>query len=291
MIKTLVVASAHELHTLEAVYKAAADMKLEYLLVGDAERIKHLSDDLGYMPVSGSIIEAADEAECARKAVSAVRSLNSGVLVKGMMETATLLSMVLNKDDGIRDSQTLSHIAVLEVPGYHKLVSVTDGGMCINPTLSQKADIVRNAVKFYGGLGINGVKIAALSASEAVSSKIQESVDAAELVKMCGEGELGDCLLEGPLSFDIAVSGKAAGVKGFESRVSGDVDILLVPNIITGNILCKCLIHWGNAVMAGAVLGAKVPIVLASRGASTLEKLRSIAVCVGADLSSVQIST
>jgi phosphate butyryltransferase len=144
------------------------------------------------------------------------------------------------------------------------------------PTLEQKADIARNAATFFRSIGYKRPNIAALCASEIRSEKMPETVDAAELQAMCQRGELGDCLLEGPLSFDIAVSHESAVIKGFKSEISGETDILLIPNITVGNVLAKGLIYWAKAVMAGCIIGAKTPIVLTSRGASTEEKLLSI---------------
>jgi phosphate butyryltransferase len=272
--KTLVVAAAHDVHTLEAVYEAADEMGIEYILIGRKAEILHLSSIMGKTPAN--VINCNDDAETARLAVRTVRGLDGAVLMKGLIETPALLSAVLNKEEGIRESATLSHAAILEIPKYHKLVTITDGGMCAYPTLPQKADIIKNTLDFYAGFGITGIKVAVLSASETVNEKIPESTDAVELVKMHQNGEFGGCILEGPLSFDLAVSREAAEVKGFKSRVSGDVDVLLVPNVTAGNILCKGLIYWGGAKMAGAVLGAKCPIVLVSRGASAEEKRLSI---------------
>ena len=277
--KTLVAAAAHDEHTLEAIYDATKEFPMQYRLVGNREKIMAISTKLGTTPDPNAIVDATDDNDCARKAVALVRNGMGDLLMKGMLESGVLLKAVLDKDSGIRSSETLSHLAVLEVPGYHKLVGVTDGGMLPYPTLEQKAAIVRNTVAFYERLGFKQPKFAALSASESVSGKIPETVDAAELQAMCERGELGDCLLEGPLPFDISVSREAASVKGVSSKVSGDVDVFLVPNITAGNVLAKGLIYWGKTKMAGCVLGAKVPIVLVSRNATAEEKLFSIMLC------------
>ena len=273
---TLVAAAAHDKHTLEAIYNAAGKYNFNYLLVGDRDQIVSISSGLGVSPDPDTIIDGKDDTDCARTAVDLIRNGSGTVLMKGLLETGTLLKEVLNKETGIRDSNILSHLAVLEVPGYHKLIGITDGGMIPYPDLEQKADIVRNAAAFFRGLGYKCPKIAALCASETVSEKMQETVDASHLQSMCSRGNLGDCFLEGPVSFDIAVSRESALTKGFSSEISGEADIFLVPNISTGNILAKGLIYWANAKMAGVVLGAKAPIVLVSRAASPEEKLLSI---------------
>ena len=278
----LVVAAAHDRDTLEAVYGAADFFGLGYLLVGDGEKIKRFSDEMGRSPDGGSIVHSLDDESTAKTSVSIIKDMTNGVLVKGMIETSTLLRAVVNKESGIRAEKTMSHVAFLELPSYHKLFAVTDGGMCQNPTLEQKADIVKNAVRMYRSIAGKGYepKIAALSASETVNPKLEESVHCAELKKMAGDGEFGRVVFEGPISFDLAASKKAAHKKGYDSPVCGDADIFLVPNITTGNVFCKCLIEWAGAKMAGAILGAAAPIVLVSRAASAEEKLNSVALCI-----------
>lgn len=277
---TLVVVAAHDAHTLQAVYSAEKELPMRYILVGDRQKIMEISAEIGYSPDVDDIVDGGDNADCARKAVELIRQGRGDVLMKGILETDTLLKAVLDKQTGVRGTGTISHLAILEIPGYHKLLGVTDGGMIPNPDLTQKADIVRNTVSFYKRLGVNELKVAALTASESVSAKMPETLDAAELQAMCTRGELGNCTLEGPLSFDISISRDAAILKGHPSRISGETDVLLVPNIVTGNVLCKGLLYWGGAKMAGCVLGAMVPIVLVSRGATAEEKFTSIMLCL-----------
>jgi len=274
--RTLVVAAAHDSHTLEAVYIAAEELRLKYILVGNREKILSLSSELGHSADVKTIVDAKDNAECVDRAVGLIRDGSGDALMKGLIDTKTLLRAVLDKESGIRGTGTLTHLAILASPAYHKLIGITDGGMIPNPTLNQKADIARNAAEYLRGIGYTLPKIAALCASETVSEKIQETVDAAELQAMCQRGELGDCLLEGPLSFDIAVSKESASIKGFFTEVSGDADILLMPNFTVGNVLAKGLVYWAGSKMAGCILGAKTPIILTSRGASAEEKLLSI---------------
>ena len=280
--KTLVVASAHDKHTLEAVFAAVESLPMKYLLVGDQAKIIEISRELGVSVDENDIVATTDDLECAAVSVKLIREGHGNVLMKGLIETGTLLKAVLDKEHGIRGTGTMSHLAMLEVPGYQKLIAVTDGGMIPHPTLEQKADIIRNAVLFCNGMGIETPKVAALAAAEAVSPKMPETQDAEALQEMSARGELGNCVVEGPLSFDIAVSKESAAIKKHPSTISGDVDILAVPTVATGNILCKGLLYWGSAKMAGCVLGAKVPIVLVSRGATAEEKLFSIMLCLKA---------
>ena len=276
--KTLVVAAAHDEHTLEAVFAAAEKLGIRYVLVGDRERINAVSSSLGVRLEQSVIIDSEDDDDSAKKAVAVIRENGADALMKGILETRTLLQAVLERETGIRGTGTLSHLAVLEVSAYEKLICITDGGMIPHPTLAQKADIAINAAAFYRQIGCHTPKIAAVCAAESVSPKIQETVEAAELQVMCRKGELGDCLLEGPISFDLAISKESAKIKGFHSQISGETDILLVPSITAGNVLAKGLTYWAGAKMAGCILGATAPIVLASRGASAEEKLLSIMV-------------
>lgn len=280
--KTMVVAAAHDEHTLEAVYSAAQVLPMKYRLVGDADKIVNISGKLGVNLDKQAIVECTDYQDCAKKAVELIRENQGNLLMKGILETGTLLKAVLDQETGIRGTGTISHLAMLEVPSYHKLISVTDAGMIPYPTLEQKADIIENAISFYEKMGFTQLKIAALTASEAESKQMPETADAAALKKMNLNNRFGESTIEGPISFDIAISPNAAAIKKYSSEITGDVDVLLVPNIAAGNILCKGLLYWGGAKMAGCVLGAKVPIILVSRGASTEEKLLSIMLCLKA---------
>jgi phosphate butyryltransferase len=176
----------------------------------------------------------------------------------------------------------MSHIAILETPAYHKLVAVTDGGMIPYPTLDQKEMILKNAVDFFHSLGYSSPKIAVLAASESVNEKMPETVDAKVLKEMAGNGEFGDCFVEGPVSMDLVFSKESAAIKEFRSLIVDDVDILLTPTIACGNILSKSMIYLGGSKMAGCIVGAKVPIVLTSRGASAEEKYLSLLLCAAA---------
>jgi len=282
--KTLAVAAAHDPHTLEAVFEAAKVLPMKYILVGDRAKIADISKGLGITLKDEEIVDAADSADCELKAIELIRSGSASVLMKGIIETGTLLKAVLDRECGIRGTGTMSHLAMLDVPAYKKLIAITDGGMIPHPTLTQKADIIRNAVGFCQNLGIDTPKVAVLCASESVSEKMPETEDAAALEKMCKNGELGDCLVEGPVSFDIAVDMESASIKKYPGKITGEADIFLVPTVATGNIFAKSLQYWGGAKMAGCVLGAKVPIVLTSRGASADEKLFSIMLCLKASL-------
>lgn len=277
--KTLVVAAAHDAHTLEAVFKAKGLLPMNYLLVGNRQKIADIATELGHAVHDEDIVNAETNDEAAKKAVGLIRSGRGHVLMKGILETGTLLKAVLDRDTGIRGSGTMSHCAILEIPAYGKLVAVTDGGMIPYPNLEQKIEIVKNAVRLFHNLDVRCPKIAALTAVETVSEKMPETVEAQALKEVFLKENLS-CVLEGPISFDLAISKESAFIKGYESQVSGEVDILLVPNMVTGNVFSKALLYWANAKMAGCVLGATSPIVLVSRGATAEEKFLSILLCL-----------
>jgi len=274
--KTMVVAAANDEHTLQAVHAAIKELPMQLVLVGDKEKIISVSSKLELGLNLDNIVDCKDNVGCAYRAVALIREGAGDVLMKGRLETGTLLKAVVNRELGIRTAGIMSHLAILEVPSYPKLLGITDGGMLPNPTLGQKVNIVRNAVEFFRRMGYERPNVAALCAAESYRTKVPETVDAADLQVMCKKGELGNCLLEGPLSFDIAISRESATLKGFSSEISGETDIMLVPNITSGNIMAKGIIYMAGAKMAGCVLGAQVPIVVTSRGATAEEKFNSI---------------
>ena len=273
--KTVALVGANDEHALEAVL-AARDI-MDAVLVGERTSIEETLLALGSRRDAFEIVEPKAQEHPSVAAAKLIHSGRADFLMKGKLMTGDLLKGVLLPEADLRKGSLMSHIAIFELPNYHKLLCVTDGGMCVEPELSEKAQIVRNAVDFFHGLGYNKPNIAALCAAEAVSPKIKETVDAEALALMAGSGELGSCHLEGPISYDLAMDREAGQVKGYHSEAAGEFDILLVPNLVSGNILGKCFICNCGALMAGLILGAKMPIVLTSRGASAAEKLNSLA--------------
>lgn len=274
--RRVAVAAAHDEHALDAVLLAAKEGLVDYMLVGDAAKIRAIGKELGYLIDSAAIINTADDISAAKTAVTLIREKKADFLMKGKLETAVLMRAVLDKETGIRTESGMSHIALHQLPAYHKLLAVTDGGMIPYPTLDQKIQIIKNAVELFRSLGYEQPKVAVLAASETVNERMPETADAKALKDMAKNGAFGSCIVEGPLSFDLAISRESAEIKGVISPVNNDVDILVVPNIASGNILGKSLVYMGGAKMAGCIVGAKVPIVLTSRGASTEEKHLSI---------------
>ena len=277
--KTVAVACAHDAHTLEAVLRAADEGILRYALVGRKDDILRIGRELGHTISEGDVIPAETDEEAAKLAVSLVREGRADFLQKGLMQTATILKAVVNKETGIGLGRPMSHTALLEIPGYHKLLGVADGGMIPAPDLAAKKAIVHNAAELFRQLGYERPLISAVCAAETVSPKIIETVDAAALKEAALAGAFGSCYVEGPISLDLALDKSSAKIKGYESPVCGETDILLVPSMAAGNMMVKGLLIFAGAKMVGVVTGAKCPIALNSRSASFEEKYNSLLAC------------
>jgi phosphate acetyltransferase len=196
------------------------------------------------------------------------------------LHTDELLGAVVARETGLRTSRRISHVFIMDVPTYHKVLVVTDAAINIAPTLEDKADICQNAIDLAVSLGVSQPKVAILAAVETINSKMQATLDAAALCKMAERGQIKGGLLDGPLAFDNAISKEAARIKGITSAVAGDPDILLVPDLESGNMLAKQLSFLANADSAGLVLGARVPIILTSRADSVRSRIASCAVAM-----------
>jgi len=254
---TMAVAQANDPHVEEAV--------------AEAER-------LGL--VKGYRITRSDPAEAAREAVAAVRAGEAQLLMKGLLQTADLLRAVMARDTGLRTGRSLSHACVVQVPGLPRLLHISDIALNIAPDLARKADIVRNQVAVARALGLERPKVAIISAIENVNPDMPATVDARALQEMAERGDLGECVVQGPLALDLALSAEAGAVKGVSGPVVGAADVLIMPNLETGNVLYKALVHLAGASSAGIVVGARCPIVLLSRSDQPASKLNSIALAV-----------
>lgn len=280
--KKVAVVAAEDEHTLEAVFKAKKDNIVEPILIGYKEKIKESIFKLGAILDEKFIFDTSNDSEAAYKAVELVNNGEVDFIMKGKIQTADLLKAVVDKNKGLRTGNVMSHIAIHEMTSYDKLLAVTDGGMMMYPDVQQKKQIIENAVNTFIAMGYEKPKVAVLTAVEKLNSKMPETVDADMLKQMYKNGEIENCIVEGPISYDLVMSKESAQIKGFESKVTGDVDILVVPNITAGNILGKTLTYSANAKMAGFIVGAKVPIVLTSRGATTEEKYLSLVLSASA---------
>jgi len=278
--KKMAVASAGAEDILEAVEAARKEGLTDSILLGDKKEIIQIAEKMGIDPANYEIIDKPDKTETARCAVELVRNKKASILMKGMMGTARFLQAVLDKEIGLRTNRLLSHVYTLEIKNYNRLLTMTDGAMNISPDLKQKAQIIQNAIYYAHSMGIKKPKVAVVAALELVNPDMPATIDAACLAKMSERGQIVGGIVDGPLGFDNAISKEAAEHKGIESPVSGEVDIILVPNIESGNIFAKGLVYLAKAVPAGLLLGAKAPVVLVSRSDSAQSKLYSIALGV-----------
>ncbi|MCF6097337.1 bifunctional enoyl-CoA hydratase/phosphate acetyltransferase [Thermovorax subterraneus] len=269
------VVQAADAVVLEAVKDACDEGIIEPILVGEKEKIQREALKAGFSLKNVEIVDCSTE-EAPFTGVRLVRENKADVLMKGLVDTAVFMKAVLNPDFGLRTGELLSHLAAFEVPNFDRIIFVTDGGVNIAPNLEEKVSILKNAIKALRAIGYDEPKVAVLSAVETVSLKMQSSIDAAIISKMAERNQIKGALIDGPLALDNAVSEEAALHKGIKSPVAGKADLILVPNIETGNALGKSMTFLAGGLMAGIVVGAKAPIVLPSRADSPLSKLMSI---------------
>ncbi len=281
-MKRMAIAAAGERHTLEAAFHARKEGIARPVLVGDKEVILKLMEELGETVPVEDIYPAADNKDAAEIAVSLVREGKADFLMKGYLDTAVILKAVVDKEHGLGKGGVMSHFTMFDIPTYHKILVPVDGGMVTYPTLEQKKAIIENTVDTLLAMGYECPKVGVLACVEKVNPKMPETIEAAKLARMNQEGEIKNCIVEGPVSYDCAIDGEIAELKGYESRIAGDVDVLVAPNIHAGNIMGKMLACTCKAKMAGFVVGAKCPVVLTSRGSSAEEKFLSIVVSAAA---------
>jgi phosphate acetyltransferase len=250
------------------------------ILVGPTSKIEEVASK-GNIDLTGvRIVDAVHSHASAMKAVELVRCGEAELLMKGSLHTDELLGAVVARETGLRTGRRISHVFIMDVPTYHKVLIVTDAAINIAPALEDKADICQNAIDLAITLGVDLPKVAILAAVETVNSKMVATIDAACLCKMAERGQIRGALLDGPLAFDNAISKEAARTKGITSEVAGDPDILLVPDLEAGNILAKQLSFLANADSAGLVLGARVPIILTSRADTVRSRIASCGVAM-----------
>ncbi|MCU5517462.1 phosphate butyryltransferase [Bacillus wiedmannii] len=279
--KTVAVAVAEDHEVIEAVAKAIKLQLAQFRLYGNQEKIMGMLQEHGLQTSEHiEVIAAASNAEAAELSVKAVRNGEADVLMKGNIPTANILKAVLNKEWGLRKGSALSHVAAFEVPNYDRLIFVTDAAMNIAPDVTQKAAIIQNTVEVAQAIGIDLPKVAPIAAVEVVNPAMQATIDAAMLTQMNRRGQIKNCVVDGPLALDNAVSQIAAEHKGIVSDVAGKADILLVPTIEAGNVLYKSLVYFADAKVGAMIAGAKAPIVLTSRADSAETKVYSLALAV-----------
>lgn len=273
-----VVVCPEEEDTLKGIEEARSLGLVEPHLFGDEKKIAAIAQILGIDLTFYRIYHASSPEESALKAVEFCRQSGTGILIKGFLPTPVFLKAVLQKEKGLVFGQFLSHVAIFQVPGLDRLLFLTDGGMVVLPNLVQKLEILKNVVFVCHALEIPEPRVALLASIETISPDIPSTTDAAIISGMWRRKQISGCIVDGPLALDNALSPEALKEKKIESPVEGKADVLLVPNIESGNLLGKSLVHIAGAVMAGVVQGALIPIVLVSRVDPPMSKLYSIAV-------------
>jgi phosphotransacetylase len=274
------VAHPCEKTALAGAVEASQKGLIKPILVGPAAKIEAVAKSSAIDLGKAQIVDAPHSHGSAAKAVQLVREGRAELLMKGSLHSDELLGAVVARDTGLRTGRRISHVFIMDVPTYHKVLVVTDAAINIAPTFEDKADICQNAIDLAIALGLEKPKVAILAAVETVTSKMPATVDAAALCKMAERGQITGGVLDGPLAFDNAISKEAAEMKGIRSAVAGDPDILLVPDLEAGNILAKQLAFLAHADGAGLVLGARVPIILTSRADSVRSRIASCAVAM-----------
>jgi len=250
------------------------------ILVGPVAKIREIATKAGIDLAGIQLVDTPHSHASAEKAVELVREGKAELLMKGSLHSDELLGAVVTRESGMRTARRISHVFIMDVPTYHKVLIITDAAISIAPTLDDKVDICQNAIDLALSLGVPTPKVAILAAVETVNSKMPATIDAAALCKMAERGQITGGLLDGPLAFDNAISREAARMKGIRSEVAGDPDILLVPDLEAGNMLAKQLTFLANADSAGLVLGARVPIILTSRADSVRSRIASCGVAM-----------
>lgn len=275
--RTVALAGATDPNAIGAVVRAHEMGFVNAILCGRADDIKYIAEKNNLDISDFEIIDCVDDLSVAQTAVSLVRAGRADILMKGLIHTADILRAVLNRETGIRGDGILSHVSVLYSPSRNRRIFLTDIAMVMYPDLEKKIGLVKNAVSFAHHMGVECPRVAPLCAVETLNPAMQATVDAANLQKMNASGEIGGCVISGPISFDIAVSASAAMTKGYTGPIHGDADILLFDNIEAGNNTIKAMVQFGDWIFGGVVIGARAPIVLNSRSDSDLSKLFSIA--------------
>lgn len=278
--KMVAVAVPHEAEILLGAQDAEREGFANFTLVGDRDLIRKLAAENDIDISKMMIMHEPDVKAAARKVMELLRIGHADLAMKGKLETADFLRAALDRETGVRTGRLFSHVAVFEVPGFDRLLLVSDSGVVVAPTLEQKVEIVQNAVAVAKALGVELPKVAILAATETVNPKIPTTMDAANLAKMADRDQIQGAVVDGPLALDNAISPESVAIKGIKSPVAGKADILIAPDVEAGNMLAKAITYFAKGKMAGVVVGARAPLVVASRSDPHETKMVSIALGV-----------
>jgi phosphate butyryltransferase len=278
--KTVAIAAAHDKEILLAAQDAEAQDLAECILVGDRAVITCIAQEDSIDIRRMMIIHEPEPNQAARKVMELVRLGHAQMAMKGKIETGDFLRAALDKQVGLRLGCLLTHVGIFEIPGFDRLLFVSDAGVVVAPTMEQKIEIVQNAIFVAQRLGVEQPKVAILAATEMVNPKIPTTLDAANLSKMADRGQIKGGLIDGPLALDNAISLESAHIKGIKSDVAGRADILIPPDVEAANVLAKAITYFAKGNMAGVVVGGKSPLIVVSRSDPHQTKLVSIALGV-----------
>lgn len=271
------VVAAEEKNVFEAVVRAKKERVSEAVLIGNRKAIEENCSEFGVSPEDFEIVEAEDSMAAAKTAVKMVREGKASFLIKGGVQTGDLMKAVLDRENGLRTGKSISALLTFKIPNYKKMITVTDTGIMIYPTLEQKVDLIKNGVDYLHGLGIECPKVAVIAPNERINPKIQETMDGAALKEMYQQGKFEGCVVEGPITYDLAISERMAKSKKYESPVAGDADLLIFHNLSLANLYGKSMEITCGADCAGLIMGAAAPITSYSRGSTAENKFVGIA--------------
>ncbi len=271
------VVAGEERNIFEAAIRAKRENVANIVLVGDGEKIAENCKEFGVDPGMFTIVAAEVPVAAAKKAVALIRSREAQFLIKGGVQTGDLMKAVLDRENGIRTEKSISALLTFKIPNYKKMITVTDTGIMIYPTLEQKADLIKNGVQYLHGLGVECPKVALICPNERVNPKIQETVDAAELKRMYDEGAFEGCIVEGPTTYDLAIDERMAEAKNYNSPIAADADLLVFHNLSIANLYGKAMECTCKADCAGLIMGAAAPITSYSRASTPENKFVGIA--------------
>lgn len=274
-----VIVAANEEGLLEAAMKSYKDCISIPTLIGDEKFIKEYYDSVGFDHSQFAIFNETDVKQAAKLAVDLVKSGVCECVMKGEIKTADLMKTILDPENDLLSGNLLSAFSIRELPHYHKLLGFADTGVCIYPTIEQKCKIIENSINVLHSLGFPEPKVAAVCGIEYINPKMKETLEAAELKELNKEGKISDCIVEGPISYDLAVSERAAKIKGYSSPVAADADLILFPDLASGNLTTKALEMHADVKGAAMICGAKIPIIFGSRASTVGFRYRSIALC------------
>jgi phosphate butyryltransferase len=276
-IKKIAVAAADDKNVLLSIKSAIEKNLIQPVLIGNEKNIQSISTKIEFEITNFELIDCQDPVEISQIAVDLVNSGNAQIIMKGLIPTAAILRSIVKKENGLLSGNLLSHFAISQVPSYPKLLAFTDGAMNIYPDLHEKEQIIQNALNILYKLGYSNPKVAIICPLETVNPKIESTVHALKLKELNQKQILNNCIIDGPFALDNAISKESAKHKGITGEVAGDADLLIVPNLDTGNVLYKSINFLAGGITAAIITGAKVPIVLTSRSDSESSKLYSIA--------------